>query len=231
MLTENEADKLADAVQSWLDFQILCERDALLSEAYLAQPIGAFLKNHHSGEIASEINHPNVPRPERGRPRQVDYALLSKDDHKLVTAMEVKWIGDRKVNRQRILNDVFRLERLRSDGNPYRYLLVAGRSDDVSSNFFDAQYRGPNGHESFAKSILPDEKEETHPRPEDFPDGLMKFCENFTSKYSTEREDILVPKSYKSELLSDKSEEKSRVLIWRVKSVPGKSEFDPRNRV
>ena len=233
MLTENEADKLADAVQSWLDFQILCERDTLLSEAYLAQPIGAFLKNHHSGDIASEIDHPNIPTPNRGRPRQVDYALLSRDDENIVAAMEAKWVPtDRKVSRQRVLDDVLRMERLRSDASADRYFLVAGRSDDVSSNFFEAKYSGPNGYESFVKSILPTETNNDRKiRPVDLNSKVMRFFEKYSSKYSTQKEDVLVPKTYRSELIADKTEEKSRVMIWRIKSVPKKAEFDPRDRV
>ena len=147
--------------------------------------------------------------------------------------MEAKWVPtDRKVSRQRVLDDVLRMERLRSDASADRYFLVAGRSDDVSSNFFEAKYSGPNGYESFVKSILPTETNNDRKiRPVDLNSKVMRFFEKYSSKYSTQKEDVLVPKTYRSELIADKTEEKSRVMIWRIKSVPKKAEFDPRDRV
>jgi hypothetical protein len=124
------------------------------------------------------------------------------------------------------------MERLRSDANADRYFLIAGRSNDVSSNFFDAKYRGPDGFESFVKYILPTEIDNDKKiRPVDFNSKIMRFFANYSSKYSTQEEDVLVPKTYRSELISDKTEEKSRAMIWRIKSVPKRAEFDPRDRI
>lgn len=227
MLTEKEAHRLADAIQSWLDFQILCDRDVLLSEAYLAQPLGEFLVSNHSGGIESEKNHPSVPNPGRGRPRQIDYVLTSKDKGDLVSALEAKWVPeDRQVSRQRILDDVMRLERLRNDSgrSAYRYFLVAGRSKCFDDNFLDLKYNGENGRERFLNKVLPLEKGEKHVRVDEAGEGLNRFYSSYTEKYSSDDIKVLPPKSYKSTLITDKTDEKSRMMIWRIKSVGKRAE-------
>jgi len=230
MLTENEARRLADAIQSWLDFQILCERDVLLSEAYLAQPLGEFLVSHHSGGIESERNHPSVPNPKRGRPRQIDYVLTSKDSEDLVSALEAKWVPDeRTVSRQRVLDDILRLERLRNESgrSAYRYFLAAGRSESFSENFLEIDYNTKNGgREEFIGSILPLDQKEKHVRVDEATEGLKSYFSKYSEKYSSNGKRVLPPKSYKSELIIDKSDDKSRVMIWRVKSVGKRTEIE-----
>jgi hypothetical protein len=230
MLTENEARRLGDAIQSWLDFQILCNRDVLLSEAYLAQPVGEFLVSHHNGGIESERNHPSVPDPNRGRPRQIDYVLTSKDEKDLVSALEAKWVPEnRPISRQRILNDIMRLERLRNDSGraAYRYFLVAGRSQYFDDHFLDLDYNTKeSGRENFIESILPTDEEEKHVRIDEAPEGLKSSVSNYIEKYSKGDERVLPPKSYKATLITDKSDEKSRVMLWRIKSVRRRSEIE-----
>lgn len=242
MLTVKEARKLADAVQSWLDFQILCDRDALLSEAYLAQPVGEFLISHHTGETDAEVNHPSLPRSKRGRSRQVDYVLRSKDNGTLVSAIEAKWVRSRTVSRQRIVDDVLRLESLRndSDRSAYRYFVVAGRSRNIEKKFLDLGYNTGNGNrKNFVDQILPISETDTdkHVRIDDAGDGIRKYYQRYAERYSTKSTQVLVPKSYKTTLIADMTEpdstngsgRKARVMIWRIKSVRGRSEMSLRN--
>ena len=113
-MNERGAARLALAVQHWLDFQILCEREMLLSEGYLSQPVGEFLRAHHTGGIRAEWNIPNLRQPGRGRRRQVDYALLSRDAGRLTCAIEAKWVSSGQIDKQRIVDDLMRLECVRN---------------------------------------------------------------------------------------------------------------------
>jgi hypothetical protein len=50
---------LVEAVHHWLSFQILCGREALLSESYLNQPTGEYLLHAAgSSHLKTEHDHP-----------------------------------------------------------------------------------------------------------------------------------------------------------------------------
>ena len=225
MLDDSKAKLLATSIKSWLDFQILCKREVLLSEAYLAQPIGEFLRSHFTEEIVSEWNHPQISQPNRGRPRQVDYVLKSRDIGRALAGIEAKWIGDTPVSKQRILNDVLRLECLKSeDGNSMkRYFMVAGRAGKLSDNCFDLGYHtGNGGTRNFTDQILHFGEGSGRTEVRSCKDNLRDFYSSFQDSYN-----IKLPVSYKSSRVSDEMGVKSRAVIWRVKSVAGRSEFSP----
>jgi hypothetical protein len=126
---------LGKAIHHWLSFQQLCGREQLLSESYLNQPTGEYLLNAApSSHLQAEYDHPCLNEEGRqGRPRQIDFCLLSRDTQRLTTAIELKWINSTQLNKQRIINDLLRLECLRGitkGQRIYRYMIIAGRTKD-----------------------------------------------------------------------------------------------------
>lgn len=133
---------LGSAVLHWLCFQTLCGRSTLLSEHYLNQPIGEYLLHHHSGDLESEVDHPNLNQAgRRGRPRQIDFCLKSRDKKRITAAFELKWVSSGAFDKQRVVDDILRLEALRIQEaqHVYRYFLVAGAENDFNQNFVQSQ--------------------------------------------------------------------------------------------
>jgi hypothetical protein len=134
--------ELGSAVLHWLCFQALCGRSPLLSEHYLSQPIGEFLLHHHSGDLNSELDHPNLNEAgRRGRPRQIDFCLSSRDRNRITAAFELKWVSEGAFDKQRIVDDLLRLEALRipEGQHVHRYFLVAGKEQHFEDSFKNSQ--------------------------------------------------------------------------------------------
>lgn len=137
-----KVNDLGSAILHWLCFQSLCGRGTLMSEHYLSQPIGEYLLHHHSGSLDSEVDHPNLnPAGRRGRPRQIDFCLSSREKKRLTAAFELKWVGDGAFDKQRVVDDLLRLEALRNaeSQHVYRYFLVAGETNNFTNNFQNSQ--------------------------------------------------------------------------------------------
>lgn len=223
MLQDDAAKRMAAAVQLWLDFQILCQREMLLSEAYLAQPAGEFLRSHHTGGIRAEWNHPNIQSPGRGRPRQIDYALFSRDKNRPVTAIEAKWITDAPTSKQRLLDDVLRLECVRNDGQGMtRYFLMAGRADHIQKNCLELQINAGGERQSFVDQILPLNTTPQTTQVKKCDEPWRRFYRSFQDSYKVE-----LPTSYKTQLVTDKQGTYVRVLVWRITSPQNRRTFSP----
>ncbi|MBD9583851.1 hypothetical protein IB269_20895 [Delftia sp. DLF01] len=109
-----------------------------MSEHYLSQPIGECLLHHHSGPLDSEVDHPNLnPAGRRGRPRYIDFCLSSRETNRLTAAFELKWVGDGAFDKQRVTDDLLRLEALRNveSQHVFRYFLVSGETENFENNF------------------------------------------------------------------------------------------------
>ena len=152
-------NKLCEALHHWLRYQILCGREALLSESYLNQPTGEYLlhagKNSH---LRTEYTHPVLNTlGKKGRPRQIDFCLLSKEKKLLTAAIELKWIAPRSLEKQRIIDDLLRLECIRPNQKGqhiYRYLIIAGRTSDLDERLLNAELKGNANGMKFTKGIL-----------------------------------------------------------------------------
>jgi hypothetical protein len=112
-MDRSEIPKIAKAVNRWLSYQIFCGRETLLSEAYLGHPVAEYLIHRHSGELETEVNHPILKRAGGGRPRQIDYVLKTRNKADIEAAIECKWIAGTIYDKQRIVNDLLRLECIR----------------------------------------------------------------------------------------------------------------------
>ena len=219
------AKQMATAVQLWLDFQVLCGREMLLSEAYLSQPIGEFLRNYHSGSIQTEWNHPNIQKQGRGRPKQIDYGLFSRDKKRPLVAIEAKWINNQASSKQRLLDDVLRLECVRNkDRHPMtRFFVVAGRKEHVEKNLLELKINTGSGRDDFLPPLLSQKKGYEHTvRVKDCGEPWRPFFKSFQDSYN-----VGLPTSLKTTLIDDRGQELIRVLVWRISCMRNRKVFLP----
>lgn len=223
MLNDDTAKEMARAVVHWLDFQILCRRDMLLSESYLAQPIGEFLRSRHSGDVETEWNHPNLNNGTPGRPRQIDYAMFSRNKRRPVSVVEVKWADDGTPEKQRLLNDLLRLECVRNAARQgmSRYFALTGKTADVQ-NWLDAKVGAGGAAPTFTSDVLPMATTKTLVPVEGAASHLQKFFKRFADEYGT-----TLPTSYKAWLIEDHAGSFTRTVVWKVESVRSRRTFDP----
>jgi len=222
-LNETKAAELGRSVHHWLEFQVACRQEMLLSEAYLAQPTGEFLRAQHTEEIKAEWTIPGLKTGKRGRPKQLDYVLLSRNKGRLTTAIEAKWVRSTQGETQRVVDDLLRLERIRSGVTGQsvdRYFLVASRVDDFQSNFLDLQVQDQG-----LKPFLPPLLNVNNATPKqvriDTSTGPWRgFFKTFGESY-----EVTLPKSFTSKLIVDVPGSAIRLALWRVSSSQNRSQI------
>lgn len=86
--------KLVEAINSWLDFEVMCKREGLFSECYMAYPIGQFLSAYYKHNLTAEYLHPILAplKAGRGDKPRIDFAVID-DNEQLVLAIETKWLS------------------------------------------------------------------------------------------------------------------------------------------
>lgn len=217
-----EISNLATAIHRWLSYQCLCGREALLSEAYLGQPVAEFLMHHHGHGFEAEVDHPVLVRPGPGRPRQFDYALRNRLSEEIEVAIECKWIAGRPYDKQRILNDLLRLECVRTPGKPVRrYFVVAGLKDDFDRNFKSLKFSDAR---TFTRSLLSFSisKWERRIEPLDAHERIRELYKRFEDDFNAE-----VPRRFATRLLGYRTADGIAVAIWQVAHAKGRLTFSP----
>ena len=215
---------LGSTVLHWLCFQTLCGRGELLSEHYLSQPIGEYLLHHHSGDLKSEMDHPNLNQGgKRGRPRQIDFCLSSRDKNRLTAAFELKWVAEYAFDKQRVVDDLLRQEVLRNNEaqHVYRYFLVAGKTVNFTDNFQNSQANlgGGGGRVQFFPEFL------------DFNTDADKTiittalgapqrdaCDEFSRYYNSQ-----LPRRFITTRVFNGAMDGFSVVIWRIRSTKSRS--------
>lgn len=224
-MNPKEISNLSKAVNRWLSFQLHCGRESLLSEAYLCQPVAEFLIHHHSGSFETEFDHPVLQTPGPGRPRQIDYALLTRDSRALELAIECKWISEKPYDKQRILNDLLRLECVRTPGRHVkRYLLIGGRKVDFANNFRNLAVNDSGSRSWFVRHFLSGslKSPEKLINVEHTPKRFQAFYRNFAKSFNSE-----VPKRFSTVLISSTRVDDVVVFLWEIRSSKNRRIFDP----
>lgn len=146
--------KLAKATVSWLQFECLCDRESLLTEASMTQPLGQILMTNSQHPILPEEPHPVLPK--RTNPPALDFAI-KRPDGSFSLAMETKWINDKRTVTQEIANDLLRLELVHTPNHQIdRWLLVAGQQKYVKKRVFEVSVNNAGTSRSlFATGLLP----------------------------------------------------------------------------
>lgn len=220
-----EVPKLAIAINRWLSYQLLCGREALLSEAYLGQPIAEYLVHKHSGEFATEIDHPVLNAPNPGRPRQIDYVLHTRDAGLIESAIECKWVANRPYDKQRIVNDMLRLECVRVPGRHVkRYFIVAGLKADFDPNFKNLNVNIGGSRTAFTKNFLSFSKKSANVKIQvrGCASRFQSFFKEFERSFNAQ-----LPISFSTTLLSYRTADEISVCIWQISSVKNRRIFSP----
>lgn len=226
MNTKKVSD-LGAAVLHWLCFQNLCGRASLMSEHYLSQPIGEYLLHHHSGPLGSEIDHPNLNNVKRrGRPRQIDFCLIGREKKQLTASFELKWVGELPFDKQRVIDDLLRLEVLRNNGNQhvYRYFLVAGKKDDFNKNFKNALVNLGSGSKraNFIQDFLDFSNDNEKKVIVESLKGIQReACKEFSVYYESP-----CPHKFITQKVYGESMNEFSLYIWRIKSVRHRTTID-----
>lgn len=220
---------LGKAITHWLEFQILCKRDWLLSEKFIAQPIGEFIHSFHKDRMETEWDHPNFNNDKSGRPKQVDYTLFNRSGQRK-TIIEAKWIGSASQSYgQSVLNDMLRLECVK--GNISCYMLVAGRIenfDKFQQLAIQPKQKGGKRVKFFESILSFEDEDEFTAQVETCVDELKKFYLSFAKDYNVE-----LPRSFKTKKVFQnelQNDSKMRVFIWRVSRSQNHKSFDPRKK-
>ena len=155
------APDLAAAVVHWLEYEALCNRARLFSEASLRTPVGEYLLSTWGSDLITEAPYPTALVPRRGRPRSVDFCLKRSGGARVWTEiLEAKWITARRDFTQEIFDDIVRLEVVQREGQnePFdRYLLVAGEVKSMTDQVFSRAGNVGDGSQrtKLFESILP----------------------------------------------------------------------------
>jgi hypothetical protein len=222
------AASLGKAVNRWLSFQAACGRRALLSEAYLAQPIGEFLIHHvQRGELRAEFNHPNLTAGGKGRPRQIDYALFSPERRRLTAVIEAKWVTDVNTDTQRLVNDLLRLECVRNQERQmvHRYFLVAGATPNVETHLREVELNTGQGRVAFIQQLLSFDVDQSRVDVDVFdqPETTRRFFRTFAKEYK-----VQIPTGFATTLAGTTTDDDFAVLIWRITSSRHRTVFEPK---
>jgi hypothetical protein len=221
--------KLSQAILAWLSFQMLCGRQAILSESYLAQPITEFFTPLFPNRIDAEWTSPQYKLNARGRPRQLDYVLLSRDSNHPKIAIEAKWTSDSQIDKQRFVDDVMRLEMLRLESNgkirhTTRLFLLAGLREHTK-RCLDTSLNSQGGRIPFFSLFLPTNDFEKHTiNIFTSENAIRQRFKDFANAYNVP----LLPKSYKTRKVVDEQNEYASVLIWEIQSSRSRTEFNPK---
>ncbi len=217
------AKDLARALSCWLEFQRGCKREALFSESFISQPVGEFLQAHHSGRVQLEWDHPNLnPLNRKGRPRQVDFALFSKNKDRPVAAVEAKW-AETAFNAQRFLDDVLRLECVRNEQGQHmtRYFLFSGETTSMQEAL-GYEVNSGGGRKTFLNYVLPLTSYERTIEVKNCDLWLREYYQSFASTYTVE-----VPLSFRTTCVADETAGRIRTLIWKIGSMKNRQTFAP----
>jgi hypothetical protein len=156
------ATELARAIIHWLEYERLCGRDHLFSEASLRNPIGQYLLASLSHQIEPEHNYPEANQPRgSGRRRAMDFAVLRTGGQQaLLHAIESKFINAKREFKQEIFDDLFRLASFEAENQAEqceRWLVLAGRWTNLRTKIFEATTKlreGGRASKSF-RGVLP----------------------------------------------------------------------------
>ncbi|MFH1690692.1 MAG: hypothetical protein ABIE42_10735 [Candidatus Eisenbacteria bacterium] len=197
----------------------------LLSESYLAHPIGEYLRAHHVGEIQPEWTIPGLGTGRPGRPKQLDYALLNRKGTAIQAAIEAKWVRDTATEKQYIVDDLLRLERIRDDvtgQGVFRYFLVAGRSAHFGPKFLRLRAQIGGHWQQFLPSLLAsgssaDVKIDVFSSTGRYRELFRKFSTGYQVK---------LPKTFSTRLVALLQGGTVTVGVWRILSSNNRTEFD-----
>jgi hypothetical protein len=224
--TPKQCHDLVNAVGSYLEFQALCHRTELFSEKYLSQPIGEFLMQAHSGSLVAEHGHQLLNQngmARRGRPNQVDFALISRDTRDVESVLETKWVIDRAYSKYEIFADLLRLECFREHGRHVRrFFLVAGTRTNFRKHFRKLQSNDEGARSPFTIRLLSFKSDQPKKNVTIYDSSAI--IRKLAQKYSEMHHDCEVPRGMHTILRAERLKP-FRVALWEVQSRRNRTTF------
>lgn len=223
LLDKSKSKKLGEAILHWLEYQECCRRDKLLGEKLTTIPIADYLRAIHQYEIAHEWNHPGFATAERGRPKQIDFCVFSRDNRLPKAAIEVKWIKQKAITPQQIIDDLLRLECLvDTHTGMMNYFIIAGFKEGFDTKFERLLINSGNGRRAFLPLVL--SRDNRNPlmkiQVSSAITPMARLFESFAIAYGKD-----LPKSFTTELICLESGHTFKVGIWRVLSSRNRKTF------
>ena len=146
------ANRLAEVVVHWLEYERLCGRERLFREMALVRPIYDFLSAVESATIELEFPIPNLPPQvanRQGQKKCLDVCLRRPTGQNAVQdIVETKLVRGNRDFTQELFEDLFRLEwvRIPQQNEPfYRWFLVAGEEQEINAHIVTNRINPGNG--------------------------------------------------------------------------------------
>jgi hypothetical protein len=222
--------ELARAIIHWLEYERLCRRDHLFSEASLRNPIGQYLLANLNHQIEPEQNYPDAYQPSgSGRRRAMDFAVLRKGGQQvLLHAIESKFINSKREFKQEIFDDLFRLASFETAAQAEpceRWLMVAGRWTNLRTKIFAAttKLRDDGPVSKTFRGILPKEltAPDTHAIIHESAPGIRKLWARAAEAFGQNQ----IPNAIDIHLAARNPKNPHPTgfccLIWKVTRSPG----------
>lgn len=140
---------ITEALEYWLNFEALCKRYELFCEAYMAYPIGQYLRERYSNNLRTEYPHPIMEQLKTGSgdKRRIDFVVVGEKNKQtqktsIELALETKWCSGKKFNLANIIKDIVRLELIANEYNASCYFILAGRKKHLQRVFKMKQFGG-----------------------------------------------------------------------------------------
>jgi len=132
-MTEFNPIHLAQVIVHWLEYQALCGRAELFSEAYLSQPIGEYCLSLNPNHFEPESLYPNDYQKGAGRKQAIDFAVFGRNaantQNVIKHAIETKFATAKRTFYQEVYDDLYRLlwfQPTREPAGCHRWLVIAG---------------------------------------------------------------------------------------------------------
>ncbi len=141
------AENLSRAIAHWLEWERLCGRADLFSEAALRQPIGQFLKASQGHKVVPEHS---APWDTATKPKAFDFCLKRRGGTAITDVIETKWAGTsvRATLSDEVFRDLYRLTHVCWVGQAepcQRWFILAGISKAIEEEVFDKEANPGDG--------------------------------------------------------------------------------------
>ena len=139
---------LAKAIIHWLEFERLCGRGKLFTEASLKLPVHQYLTANSGSEVEMETPLPGVP-PAVGKKKALDFVVRRPGGKQAFQhIVESKLVNDKRAFTQEVFDDLFRLDWVTKpeQGETFdRWLLLAGTVHNLKKRIFGVQINPGSG--------------------------------------------------------------------------------------
>ncbi|WP_147441700.1 hypothetical protein [Mycetocola lacteus] len=145
----NLGRKLADGLYGKLEFDFSCNRGHAFGEHYLHGVLNEILASHIAPNetslepsfAAPALQKPNSP----GRKRELDFALVDREDNSSFVHIEAKWAGSSHCKPNTILNDLGRLVVMKNSNPGSTNLFVLAGGKDRVDHLLNSGLLAPQG--------------------------------------------------------------------------------------